>query len=149
MKVAFQRERAHELWDEAFPLFRQHSAEQEHDQTIPLDPDIERYNLAEEVGLLRCFTARMDGVLIGYGVFGVCMSLRHRTLLEATQDSLYLIPNFRKGRIGIQFIRFMEAELKAEGVIVIRQHTHPDTPLDGLLPKMGYSLVHREWEKRL
>lgn len=147
--IQFAREAASVVLKDGCELFRRHSREQEHDQTIPLDVDDARYLLADEIGILRVYTCREDGVLVGYACFCLAFSLRHKTSFQATQDSLYLAPEYRKGSVGIRFLRYIESQLRSESVQVVRQHTHPGTSLDSILPKMGYEHVHNEYEKRL
>src|SRR5688572_8316815 len=145
--ITFAREPAHVVLKEGLELFERHNTEQVHDQTIALDIDHDRYILADDMGMLRPFTCRDAGVLVGYACFAVNCSLRHKTSLQATLDSLYLAPEYRKGTIGIRFIKYMETMLRAEGVQVIRQHAHPETALDHILPKLGYEHTHNEYEK--
>lgn len=147
--MEFGLESAQSVLEDGAGLFLQHSKEQEHDQTIPLDVDHDRYLLADDLGILRVFTVRDAGRLVGYACFCVGFSLRHKTSYQATQDSLYLAPEYRKGTLGIRFIRFIEEALRKDGVQVIRQHAHPETVLDRMLPRMGYVHAHNEYEKRI
>ena len=149
--IRFDREPAGIVLGEGQELFARHSVEQEHDQSIPLDIDHQQYHLADAIGMLRVFTVRDDERLVGYAVYCVSFSIRHQTSLQATQDSLYLAPEYRKGTLGIRFLKYIEAELRADHVQVLRQHTHPGTNLDNIFrnKKSGYEHVHNEWEKRL
>ena len=146
--ITFGVEPAHVVLTEGAALFARHADEQVHSD-LPLDIDHDRYLLADDLGILRVFTVRDETRLIGYACFCVQFSLRHKTSLQATEDSLYLAPEYRKGTTGVRFIKFIENVLSLEGVQLIRQHAHPDTTLDALLPKMGYEHCHNEWERRL
>lgn len=147
--VIFQRESAKDLWREALPIFEQHALEQQHDQDIPLDLNIPIYCKLEDADVLRCYTVRDDRALIGYAVFSCLPSIRHKTSLQANLDSLYIVPEQRKGRTGLKLLSYVERELKKEGVQVLHMHAHPSTPFAALLSHRGYDLVHYEYEKRL
>jgi GNAT superfamily N-acetyltransferase len=147
--ITFAREVAQQVLDDGLALFIRHNDEQIHDPDSPLDIDRDRYLLADNMGILRAFACRDNGVLVGYACFCLNFSLRHKTRYEATEDSLYLAPEYRGSTIGVRFLKFIEAELVRDGVDLIRQHTHPGTALDRILPKMGYTHTHNEYEKKV
>lgn len=148
MGITFFSESAAVLAHEGLPLFEEHAREQVHSD-LPLDLDLDAYQRADFLGILRVYTVRDAGVLVGYGVYAVTYSWRHRTSLQATQDSLYLIPPLRGRTVGVRFMNFIESALRSEGVQVLRQHTHPGTAMDGIMARLGYEHAHNEWELRL
>lgn len=128
-----------------------HWAEITHYRDIPLNIDWERYELAEQLGKLRSYTARVDGQLIGYIAFFVDHNVRYRDSLQAVQDVLYLLPEYRcRPRVGLRLIAFCDLELASEGVQVARHHqkiAHP--ALGRLLEISGYEREEVLWAKRL
>lgn len=120
--LTFQRERVVDLFDEARPLYEAHYKEIAHFQDIPLQVNEDGYRAMEEAGLLRVYTARDCGELVGYVVFKVGPNLRYMTSLQALQDILYVDKSRRGLLIGKGLIDHAYARLKAEGCQVVYQH---------------------------
>lgn len=145
----YQAERSRDLWKEITPLLERHWWEISTYLDIPLDPDVERYNVMDDAGLLRCYTARFNGELIGYVVL-ICASLHYKSTKIANQDVLFLLPEYRRGRAGIGLIKFAEERLRQEGFSVIYQHQKIEHPALGVvLEKIGYKKIEHIWAKRL
>lgn len=146
----FQREFVFDLWDEMMPLLREHYQEVAHFKDIPLDPDVDRYNLTERSGNLRIFTARSKGELIGYAVFMVLPALHYKTSLQAYEDVIFLSPEHRNGHTGLKLLRFAHERLATEGVEVIYHHVKKAHPkLGAILQAMGFEHVDQIYGKRI
>lgn len=148
--VYFQQERSVDLWPEITPLIAQHYEEIAHHKDIPLDPDVERYNAMDDAGLLRCFTARDCGRLIGYAIFICGPNLHYKSTKIANQDVLFLAPEARNGTTAMRFFDFFEKRLAGEGWQLTMQHekiAHP--ALGRLAERRGYEPMDRIWVKRL
>jgi hypothetical protein len=149
MNMIFQRENARDVFDELMPLFEQHWREIAHYNDIALAPDREAYYAAEDVGALRVFTLR-DGLrLIGYGVYFVKHNLHYSGCLMAAQDVLFLLPEFRKSRLGLSLITQCDAALATEGVQVVHQHVKLAHDFGPLLKRIGYEAIETIYVKRL
>ena len=148
--VTFQRERVQDLWAELEPLLETHYREIAAFQDIPLAPDKARYEHMEVAGALRVYVGRRDGQMVAYCVMVVQSNAHYRTSLQAAQDILYVDPDFRRGRIALRLIEFVEQELRQEGVQVVHQHSKIAHPALGkLLDHMGYSRSDTIHTKRL
>lgn len=147
--ITYQRERIADLWNEVQPLLEQHWDEISAHKDIPLDPDVARYNAAEAAGWLRAYTAREAKTLIGYAAFMVAPSLHYRASVQAVQDVVYVAPE-RRGRVGIELLRFANLQLRAEGVQLVYQHQKVAHPALGVvLRRIGYQHVENIWAMRL
>jgi hypothetical protein len=73
----------------------------------------------------------------------------HHQSIWAFQDLLYLQPQHRRGRNGMDLIAFSEADMKSEGVQVVSQYSTQHRDLSPLLARMGYSQVASFWAKEL
>lgn len=146
---SFQRESARALWPEIMPLLQTHWREIAHYQDIPLDPDVDQYNAADDAGMLRCFTARVDGVLVGYAIYFVRSNMHYRSSKQAVQDVLFLLPEYRKSRIGIELIKHCDEQLRGEGVQAVYQHVKQSHNFGPLLERLGYELVDLIYARRL
>lgn len=160
--LTFQRERAHELLDEAKPLYEAHYHEIAFYKDIPLIVNEALYMQAEESGSLRCFTARYNGELVGYCVFKVGYNPRYSTSLQALQDILFVDQSKRGALIGKRLIEFCHERLKGEGVQLVMQHSKVSKEVKELLAEMkdrkdvgrlfellGYDLIDFVHAKRL
>ena len=146
---AFQREAVNGLWQEVVPLLESHWREIAHYPDIKLNPDIEAYNTLESKGLLRCYTARVNGVLVGYAVYVVRGNPHYLDSLQAVQDVLFVLPEYRQSRIGIRLIKFSDEQLAGEGVQVVMQHVKVAHDFGPLLERLGYEKVEYIFSKRL
>lgn len=149
-RVAYQRERAHELWSEIPALLSAHYAELATYRDIPLDPDVDAYCKLEEQDRLRCYTARRASELIGYAVFFVGPNLHYRGSKQATADVVYVIPEHRHSRVGFKLLTFADMQLRAENVQAVCHHvkrTHPG--LGRMLSTIGYTETETMYARRL
>lgn len=151
---SFQREHVAEIWGELEPLAAIHRQEFPRYADYGLNIDHHAYEAMDDAGVLRMFTARIDGKLVGY-----CSMIvrRHPHLmgsLQALEDVLYVAKEQRVGLFGINFIRLVDAALKEEGVQEVARCTqipHEDsTPTHGrLLERLGYYEKSVSYAKRL
>jgi GNAT superfamily N-acetyltransferase len=146
--VYYQRETHQDVIDEIHPLLVRHWKEIAKYPDIPLKPDWIKYQRLEDSGNLRIYTVRDCGGLVGYALFLVDRGL-HYDVRMATQDILFLLPEYRKGRIGVNLIRYAEQRLKSEGVDLVLHHVKTTNQVGRLLEVMGYEEVDRIYMKRL
>lgn len=146
--LTYQVEAYADVVEEAKPLLARHSAEIT--PTLPFSPRWNDYEALAAAGLLRIYTARFDGALIGYSVFSLLPVMNSGALMEATEHTLFVVPEHRKGRVGIGLIKFGDAQLATQGVDVLMRCVHVEHDFGPLLVgHMGYSPVYKIYGKRL
>lgn len=138
-----------ELVSEMVPLIVRHFVEVAHFKDIKVEPDFDRYMAVEAAGLLRIYTAREHGQLIGYSVFVVTQHPHFRGVLQANEELLFLDPDHRRGAAGSYFIKFCDEQLAAEGVNVIYHTVSPARDYSPILLSRGYSLCDHVYARRL
>lgn len=106
-------------------------------QVMVFKPDIERFQDIENTGLLLSIAAFDEDKMVGYSVTILHTHLHYADLKCAYNDMLYVHPEYRKGRVGLQLIRETQRLCKARGVQFMTWHAKEDTPLATLLPKLG------------
>lgn len=112
----FSLERMEDIQDEMKPLHLTHWKETEkHRHGLPFRPDYETFIKYERAGRYVLFTLRINGKLLGNCAMYLDLSTHTRTLI-ATEDTLFLMPEARKGRAASHFIRYCESALKQIGV---------------------------------
>lgn len=133
------------------PLLQQHWRTIAHYQDIPLDPDWNRYDHAQVDDQLRVYTVRtVTGyTLVGYAIFIVNFNGHYRSSLQAVQDVLYLDPSVRKGWTALQFLKWCDAQLQADGVQAVYHHSTAQHDFGVLLRRMGYEQVDIIYARRL
>lgn len=148
--VFFAREKySKELVDEMLPLWKEHYDEIALYKDIPLSPDLKVYGAAEFADILRIFTARQEGKLIGYEVFLVHNHPHYSTCRSANQDILFLSKDLRRGFMGYRFIKWADEMLKEDGVQVVFQHVKVSHDFSPLLKRLGYVEHDILYSKRL
>jgi len=146
----FQEEDIIGLWDEIGPLLEKHYREIAHYQDIPLSVDREAYNRLQIDGRLRVFTVRTkEWQLIGYAIFVLRYNLHYKESFQALQDVLFLLPEYRKTRIGSRLIDFADECLREDGVQVVIHHMKAAHSFGPLLERKGYELQDLIYTKRL
>lgn len=114
---------------------------------VPLDPDYGRYEAMARAGVVRIFTARRDGELIGYAVFIVNPHLHYQSTRWAMNDVLYVAPGSRGYRAGSKLLKHVESVLRADGVKVMGLHIKDSLNWGPLARLLGYERVESSWQK--
>lgn len=149
MRCDFAIEPLSHCWQDCLGLAVQHWSETEsyrHGQ--PFNPNLALYLDYERRGLFIMGTARSIGQLMGYAGMYICPSA-HTQQLVATEDTYFLLPEARKGRIGIAFVKFMEQECAARGAIEIVMTAKLTNRAGRLLDYLGYTVVAHQYSKPL
>lgn len=149
--VTFAREAlSPDLVTELTPLLVRHYTEIAQFQDIPFDPDWPVYTEMAYAGVLRVFTVRADGVLIGYAVFIIRHHPHYRSSLQANQDILFVDPVWRRATLGLQLVDFCDEALRAEGCQIVYQHVKRAHPALGYIAEQaGYHPIETIYAKRL
>jgi hypothetical protein len=109
-----------------------------HKEAIPLDPDWDRYKNLENLDMLFIATVRDEGKLVGYSVFFITRHMHYNSTLMASNDILYLHPDYRHGMSGIKLIKFSESQLKKLNVTKVLWHIKFQKDFRKILYRMGY-----------
>jgi GNAT superfamily N-acetyltransferase len=147
--LVLRAERLADILPELDVLHRAHFAETEkHRHGLPLAPDIEAGLEEERRGTLVQFTARHEGRLVG-NLRMYLRTSRHTGTRFASEDTLYLLPEFRKGRAAMRMLEFMEDSMRKLGVLELRASTKMVNKTDKLLEFLGWTPVATELVKFL
>jgi len=147
--TTMQRETVDQVLGEIEPLLHMHFAEIAHYQDIPLDPDIGFYREVEKAGVLRLFTARTNGLLVGYETLCVRKSIHYRDSFQAFEDKIFVSPEKRGSTIGPRLITYCDNALRDEGVQVVYRQVTVSHDFGPLLERLGHQLVGHIYARRL
>lgn len=114
--LTFAEELMYGCWEDFIALARMHWEETEayrHNQ--PFNPDKVRYINYNNSGFYRFYTARDNGKMVGYAGCYVTISM-HTQVKICQEDTWFLHPAYRRGRNAIRLYRFIEDQMREEGV---------------------------------
>jgi GNAT superfamily N-acetyltransferase len=124
--------------EEIKPVHAQHWAETEsYRHGIALDPNYEYMCNAEAQGRFMLFTVRVAGRLVGNCMMYLSKST-HTQKWVAEEDTIFILPEYRKGRLGVRLIRYVEDVLVNMGVTEIRVTVKTVNEVGRLLQHLGY-----------
>ena len=136
------------LIDEIMPLSLKHWIEIGR-KDLEFDPDWGLYFMCSTASIIQCFTARRDGVLKGYSTYVVKCHPHYKAVLTATQDTLFLEKDERKGMAGLNFIRACDDGLKNVGVTFLNQSLNFKNDFGPVLERLGYVATGINYERRI
>lgn len=145
--VDYARETVAGLWDEIQPLLKKQADEVATFKDIPLTPDKELYFKMDASGLVRVFTARKEGRLVGYSLFFVRASIQFQQSIQAQQDLIFIDKEERG--FGGFFIDWCDIQLKLEGVQVVRRHVKAKHDWSKILVRHEYKIEDFIYVRRL
>ncbi len=132
------------------PLLEQHwELVAMYQDKIKLNPDWKEYARLDASGALRIFTARNDGVLVGYFVLIINKSIHYKDHFFATNDVIFVKPDSRAGATGYKLLKYAENYCRECGVSMLTINTKVAVPFDSLLTGNGYDLAERVYTKYL
>ena len=128
VKVSEWFEQAHEValanWQEVEAGF----------SGVPPALDLSVYRAMEEAGMAVAFAAFDGGVLAGY-VSGFVVRHAHYAFMVGQHDFLFVLPQFRKGRLGLRLMAAFEAAAKEMGAACVLYHAKPDSVFARILQR--------------
>ena len=134
--------------DECEPMLADHYEEVAmYTDKIDLDPDYTRYEQAEEADLLRIFTLKDDGKIVGYNIFFVGAGLHYSSTKYALNDIVYIDPDHRHQEHTVTFFKRCESWLKEEGVQVISYHMKANKTFTGLMEFLEFDHAEHVYTK--
>lgn len=131
-------------------LLREHWLElAKNKHLMVLKPDAEKYAQLERAGIVLALGAFDGDVMVGYSVSFVSQHLHYADLRYVHNDVLFIAKSHRHGRTGYRLIQATEQLAKARGAQMLVWHAKQDTPLDSLLPRLGYGVQDILYSKEL
>lgn len=134
--------------DEVIPITIKHWIEVGR-KDIRFLPNFPEYIAGEREGIIRFFTVRRAGVLVGYSVFIVRHHQHYSTEMFAVQDVMFLDKTAREGMVGYKFVKFCNDELERAGVDVIVVGVNLKRDYGVLLERIGYEPTGVLFERRV
>lgn len=148
MAITYQLETLHQFLGDMANLCELHWSEIALDKDkVPLDPDIQTFQMLEDAGQLVIVTVRDDQKLVGYHFSLVRPHLHYKTSMTAYVDMYFLHPDYRGGMAGFKMFKFVETALKERGVDRIYSGTKLHKDMGKLFERLGYNETERLFVK--
>lgn len=148
MALTFKEELFEDLISELPPLLYQHWDElANHKDIRPLDVDYAGYIQLNRLGLVRIFTCRDEGKLVGYTSFAVKNNMHYKTWKYAVCDVYYLHPDYRKTEASKTFFKEIEVWLKYMEVKSITIQDKLNHSHEKFFNSLGYTAIEQNYEK--
>lgn len=110
------------------------------------NPDYETGISSELAGRRIQFTVRSEGKLVGNCACYVSKSI-HTQNWKATEDTMYIAPDHRRGMLATRFFKFCEEKLRQLGVKEITVTTKVSNDVHRLWERQGYVFSDRVLSK--
>lgn len=138
--ISYARENVDTVETDVIPLMILHDTAVSDDitQEWPLEIDIETYKKIEIAGMLRVFTARIDGKLVGYCVYMVMPSIFRKSLVISHENALYVRPENRNSGLALRLKAYAEKQLEIESAMVMYHVPASSPALGTILQRTGY-----------
>lgn len=114
---------------------------------MQLDPDIDKLDHLNSLGMLHIIIVRDDGRLVGYHASVIDTLIHYKNVLAAKGDLHWLHPDYRKGTIGIKLLKEVERTLKLRGVQVMYDFTKLYLDKGPVFEHLGYRAIERTYSK--
>lgn len=144
--IEYRQEFLHLIENDLAELGRLHCDEV---MNQPIDFDVDLYRKMEDASILKIFTARFDGVLVGYMVVILTPDIHARGEFIVADDGFFMHKDFRGNGYGVGLLEFSENCLRQDGHKRFHISTMAKKPIDDLLVAKGYTLIERKYEKVL
>lgn len=143
-------ERFKDCIDDIKPLLLKHWYEIANNQdTIPLDPDYDKYQWLDDQGMMRIYIARDAGELVGYFISFISPHIHYRSTVYAINDILYIDPAYRGGTQAYRMMKGAMKDLKDNGVDRLIIHMKVNHEFRKLLSALDFNLTEENWEREL
>ena len=132
-------------------LLPEHMAEMNYFQRngAKFDPDYGAYIKGQDQGRFVLVTAKDEGLLVGYIVFGIGTHIRYKSTLVAQEDLYYVVPEYRRQGIAKRLFEEAEKVLKTYRVDFIFATTKTYLDRSGLLEQSGYECFEKKFGKKI
>lgn len=131
-------------------MMMQHWRELGHSPDVPLTPNFAAYEAVNKAGLLKIYTARVDGLLVGYAIYMLGPDLFVADRMYALQNVLFIEYEYRRGWTLAQLMKFANRDLVEGGVTAVNYCCNARAPgLSLILERLGARKEEEVWTMRM
>lgn len=112
-----------------------------------LDVATQAYKYLEISNNLNIYTLRVDGKLVGYGVYVVYPHSHHIDMKVAKQDTIYIAKEYRGHALA--FISYCDKMMREEGIDTVMRQVTKFNNWSLLLNRLNYEEIETVYMKQL
>jgi len=116
---------------------------------IKLRVNWDTYSQFDAKGILKCLSVRDHGKLVGYFIGFVVENPHYMGYKLGQTDVYYILPYYRKGRIGLRLFQAVEKMFRAEGCVKMVTATKLHFDHSNLFEHLGWNRVEVTYTKEL
>ena len=148
--ISYQQEFLATVANDIIPLLKEDWEEIEHQKSRrPLKPDWEAYANLELAGVLKIFTARDGGQLVGYVSCFLLPDIHSCGILSANFEILFVTASHRNSSVGIKLMKFAEKCVRQDGAEFCFVTTTQQNSASKMMKRLGYKAIETKFEKDL
>ena len=141
--ISYQEESFYDVIDEIKPLLEKHWEEIAiYKDKIKLNPNYDQYKVLQDNGMMHIATARDDEKLVGYFITFIVPNLHYQHIKTASNDILFLAPEYRKTLVGYGMIKFAVQKLSEMDIDIISIHEKKEHSLAPVMKRLKFE--HKE-----
>ena len=149
MSLIFSIEPLVKCWNEYVEVSSLHWKEtEEYRHGYPYNPSFDRYNQYDKAGWFFMVTVRDNEKLVGYAGIYLTPSMYTQRLI-ATEDTVFLLPEYRKGRNAFNLYKFIEKESRVRGAEMMGATTKLSNGAGRILEYLGFKPISYQFFKNL
>lgn len=145
--ITYQEEDYFTARYDLFELYPEHHKEISHTTCWELDMNLDAYSNLCNSGMLKLFTCRDNGRLVGYAMFILSPNLHHKTKVTAFEDIYFLKKEYRQGWVGLKLLKYTEQCLTQLGVHQILFTTKLEHDHSKIFERLGYTDLEKVYYK--
>lgn len=150
MKIDYTQEFLFAIEPDIEALAKQHYVEINHNPMLSVPKfDKEVFRNLERMDMLRIFTARESGELVGYLVVVISPDFNIQGNQIPEEVGFYVHKSYREKGVGNSLLNFSEQCLKDDGHKTLVMSSTNKNPVDDFYKSMGYKEITRKYEKVL
>lgn len=146
--ITFAIEPVRSVWDEMSRDWIENWGQEYIDKGEPPNLKLELYENYEKAGMYFQYIARDEGKIAGYSGIYLSPSM-HSQKLIATEDIIFLKPQYRGGTLAKRFLKYVENDMKSRGAVSMSFTMKPNSSGSRLIEHCGYKIEMVVLEKRL
>lgn len=137
------------LIEELHPLHAAHWRETEgYRHGLTMNPQYATWQELNRAGRFIVFTVRCNGELVGNCTLHLYEST-HTGTMAAKEDTLFVRPDHRRGRVGFRFVQYVIARLTEIGAKELTVTAKVGTRSERFFERIGMRFVAREYHTYL
>jgi GNAT superfamily N-acetyltransferase len=129
-------------------LFNQYAKESKIEAVPDYNVDKNMFQIMKDMDMIKTVVAINNKKIVGFGTILFSRMFKY-SVMAATIENIFVLPEYRKGGTGIKLLRMLEEEAKIRGCYTIFMSAPINGSLDKIAVHYGYSKTNVTYAKRI